>query len=60
MIVTGLDDVSEDWLEGSTTNEETIDVGLADKLSGVGISHGSTVQNSSFICGLLAHILGEP
>lgn len=37
VVVASLDDGVEGWLEGSTTNEETIDIRLIDKFSGIGI-----------------------
>jgi len=60
VVVAGSDDLLESGLQGSTTDEEAIDVGLLNQGSGVGVSHGATVQNSSLLSGLLGDVLGEP
>jgi hypothetical protein len=55
-----VDDLGESWLEGSSSNKESIDVLHGNELSSVSISDGSTVKNSNGCGGLLGDISCEP
>ena len=49
-------DVSKLWLEGSTTDEETINIFLMNEFNAVSISDGTTIDDSSCIGDLLGDI----
>lgn len=60
MIVASGDNLLEAVLKGGTTHEETIDVGLSNEDSRVGLSYGATIEDSCFLCSLLRDVLGQP
>ncbi len=60
MFVHGIDDCNKLILQGSTSDKEPIDIRLIDKLSAVGITDGSTVDNPGGSCNLLVNLLGQP
>jgi len=60
VVIAGTDDLLEALLERCATDEETVNVGLADQHSSVGISDGATVEDSDFLSGFLRNVLGQP
>lgn len=56
----GVDDIDKGRLEGSTTDEETINVLLLGELVAVLLADGSTVDDARLLSSLLADLLGHP
>lgn len=54
------DDIEEVGLEGSATDEETIDIGLLEKISGVFTVDRTTILNTGLSADFLRHILAQP
>ena len=59
-VVASFDDLVELWLEGSTSDQETINVFFRDELCGVSIRDGSTVKNSNRLLSFFGDVLSEP
>ena len=59
-IVACINDLDESWLEGSTTDKETVNVLLLDQITCVLICDWATVENSNWLLGLLWDVLSEP
>lgn len=54
--VASSDNICEGFLEGSTTNEESIDIGHSDELSCIFISDTATVENASLLGSLFGNV----
>jgi len=60
VLVAGTDDLLEGILEGGTSDEETINVWLLDELISVLVSHGTTVEDTGLVGGLLGDVGLKP
>ena len=58
--IAGSNNIGESWLEGSSSDKETIDVLHSNELGGVGIGDGSSVKDSNGSSGLLGNIGSKP
>lgn len=59
-LLVGVDDINESGLEGSTTDEETVNVLLLGQLLAVLLADGTTVDDSGLLGSILADLLGQP
>ena len=60
VVVAGANNLLEGILEGSSTNEESINIWLLDQLVGVLVGHRSSVQDAGLVSGLLRDVGLEP
>ena len=59
-MVASVDDLQKVWLQSGTSNKESVNVWLGDKLSGVLGTNGTTILYSDALSNFLGDVLGHP
>jgi hypothetical protein len=52
--------VSEHWFARGTSHKETINISQLNEIFGVGLSHWTSIEDSSFISYFVAAVLSQP